>query len=211
MSDVPHVYNDTNAIILRRAASFFDFTVTFTQKRNRPYYFMVQAANQLGYGDNQTRAAYISEFAVDVPLRPTDLSAHVVGVRLIRLYWKRPTDTGVGDDSRPLVKFVLQQSTSATFETIQTTYEPASLVETITVEVPTSGPTPFYFRISAVNEVGQSPPSDPANEQGITIPSPPSNLIASIPDEAKISISWNGPADTGIGTIGRKLLSYRCS
>jgi hypothetical protein len=211
MSDVPHVYNDTNAIVLRRAASFFDFTVTFTQKRNRPYYFMVQAANQLGYGDNRTRAAYISEFAVDVPLRPTDLSAHVVGVRLIRLYWKRPADTGVGDDSRPLVKFVLQQSTSATFATIQTTYEPASLVETITVEVPTSGPTPFYFRISAVNEVGQSSPSDPANEQGITVPSPLSNLIASIPDEAKISISWNGPADTGIGTIGRKLLSYRCS
>ena len=101
MSDVPHVYNDSNAILLRRATAFFDFTITFTQKRIKPYYFMVQAAKQLGYGDNQTRAAYLSEFAVDVPLQPTDLSARVVGVRLIRLDWKRPTDTGVGDDSPP--------------------------------------------------------------------------------------------------------------
>jgi len=129
------------------------YTITFPQKRITPYYLMVQASNQLGYHpDNKTFSALLSEYAVDVPSIPLGLSASVVGVRLIRLNWITPVDTGVGDNSRPVVKFVLEQSTSPILDTIQTTFEPGPLVATLTVEVPTTGPSPFYFRIAANKE-----------------------------------------------------------
>jgi len=107
----------------------------------------------LGYHpENKTFSALLSEYAVDVPSIPLGLSASVVGVRLIRLNWITPVDTGVGDNSCPVVKFVLKQSTSPIFDTIQTTFKPGPLVATITVEVPTTGPSPFYFRIAANKE-----------------------------------------------------------
>jgi len=209
MSDSPFVYNDSNAILLQTGMTR-NFTITFPQKRITPYYFMVQAANQLGYHpDNKTFSSFVSEYAVDVPTSPLNLSARVVGTRLIELTWVTPVDTGVGDNSRPLVKFLLQQSTESNFNTIQSTFELGPLLTTYFIEVPTSGPNFFYFRIAADNEVGRSANSDSANEQGITVPSPPTNLVATIPDERQINIRWNGPSDTGIGQLGRALLSYR--
>ena len=207
-SDRPSVFNDSNSILLQTGMQL-SFTITFSQKRISPYYFMVQAANQLGYGDNKTLSAFVSEYAVDVPIAPTSLSAKVVGEKQIELDWVKPTDTGVGDSSRLLVKYVLQQSTSSTFDTIQATFEPAPASTNQVVTVPTSGPDPFYFRIAATNEVGQSAFSGSANEQGVTVPSAPRNLLATTPAEARIDISWDGPLDTGIGTLDRTLLQYR--
>ena len=209
ISDTPFVYNDSNAILLQNGMKR-NFTITFPQKRITPYYFMVNAANQLGYHpDNKTFSAFLSEYAVDVPTIPLNLSARVVGQRLIELTWVQPVDTGVGDNSRPLVKFVLQQSTASDFSTVQTSYELGPAVTTLIVTVPTSGPNPFYFRVAANNEVGQSANSVPASEQGITVPSSPTNLVATIPAERQINIRWDGPSDTGIGQLGRALLSYR--
>ena len=207
-ADTVNVFNDSNAILLQTGI-FFTKTISFPQKRITPYCFMVQAANQLGYApDNRTMSAFVCEYAVDVPTKPTDLTAKVVGEKQIKLEWVAPTDTGVGDSSRPLVKFVLQVSTSSSFDNPQES-ELGPLLTTHTVTVPDSGPEPFYFRIAAFNEVGQSQFSTSANEQGITVPSTPTNLVATIPEERQITINWAGPSDTGIGSAGRALLQYR--
>jgi len=143
----------------------------------------------------------LSEYAVDVPSIPLGLSASVVGVRLIRLNWITPVDTGVGDNSRPVVKFVLEQSTSPILDTIQTTFEPGPLVATLTVEVPTTGPSPFYFRIAANKEGKKKGERRKARKQ---------ILSQRFLQSKQIGIAWGPPVDTGIDTGDRLLLGYRC-
>jgi hypothetical protein len=207
-SDSPNVFNDMTAVLLQKGMSR-NFFVTFPQKRVQPYYFMVIAANQLGYGNNRTASAFMVSYAIDAPLAPTALSAAVVGVRRIALTWVKPTDTGTGDNSRALFKYVLQQSASSDFSTVQSIYEPGPLLTTFTVDVPTSGPNPFFFRILANNEVGSSNYSNVTNEQGVTLPGPPSNVVATTPGENFIRITWAAPLDSGIGNQNRALVSYR--
>jgi hypothetical protein len=57
--------------------------------------------------------------------------------------------------------------------------------------------------------VGSSNYSNVTNEQGVTLPGPPSNVVATTPGENFIRITWAAPLDSGIGNQNRALVSYR--
>ena len=212
--DPPGNFNSSSVILLLEGLNT-TFIAQFPAERRAPYYFLVVAANALGYASNSTGAARASEQAVRLPSPPRNLTALVVGVRLIRLEWATPVDTGVGDESRALDAYEVQVSRDFNFSAgaNATADLRARLVgpslESLNETVPVAGPEFYFFRVYAINNAGRSFPSNVASEQGVSLPGSPAALSAAATAVGAVSLTWQSPLDTGINGTGRAILSYR--
>ena len=186
-----------------------NLTLTYSAERKLPYYYMVTASNQLGFGHGANFQAFAQQQVVGTPSSPQNLTAHVIGVKLVELVWQLPIDTGVGDSSRSLTEYTLQSSVNQTFSPLlQSSAVPGSALSWV-VQVPSIGPAFYWFRLFAINEAGTSNASSDAKEQGVGLPGSPTNLTASTFFNQTVFLAWGLPGDTGINGSGRAIVAYR--
>jgi fibronectin type 3 domain-containing protein len=171
-------------------ASYDDPSVTGGTK----YYYRVAAVNSIGDG---TQSNEVSATPVQLPAAPS-LSATADSA--VHLSWSAPANGGA-----PISGYNLYRGTSAGGETLLqgvgnvTSYDDSAV---------TSG-TKYYYRVAAVNSVGESPQSNEVSAAPGAAPPPPlpfprTPLLDSFARPAgALGTSWQSPglADPGTVTI----------
>ena len=207
--------------------------VTFTTARKDPYFFRIYARNYIGYSNE---FASVNEQSVALPSAPLSVSAHVTSPNTIDLSWEIAADTGVGDTSRALIKYTVLRSygkTDMACSTIcascdacwsqigaccSTEVSDVDNAQSLSLKVQNlpESETRFYFHITATNDAGQGTASAIVNEQGVTRDSADhrvQGLSTSIPFVLGISVAWQKPSNTGVGSSCtndcRPLTQYR--
>jgi hypothetical protein len=193
---------------------------TFSSSRVLPYYFRVFASNQIGY--NSSAFADAQNQSITTPSSPLHILARVTGVGTITLSWNPPVDTGVGDASRGLLDFLVTRtkrnsnlscscfcSSCLNCGSCQTDAGEccnltiaAALGEneySILFSGMPTGPSQYYFAITARNDAGYGASSTIANEQSVNVPGLPANLTADNTAPSVVNLFWSKPADTGVG------------
>jgi fibronectin type 3 domain-containing protein len=131
------------------------------------------------------------------PTAPTGLQA-VSGDGQITLTWQPPANTG----SSAIKGYRVYRSTSPGTETPQ--MDIGNMQRYIDGNL--NNGQPYYYKVSAVNSMGEGPLSNEASAvpgTNATAPSEPRNLAASAGD-AKVSLSWIAPQSDG----GSPILTY---
>src|SRR2546422_238625 len=140
---------------------------------------------------------------------PTNLTARVISSSQINLSWNAPSDTG----GSVITGYKIERSTDggATWGiivsnsgTTATTYSNTGL----------SPSTTYSYRVSAINSVGTSSPSNTASATtsapAAAPPGSPTGLGATTVSSSQIDLSWTAPANNGGSAItGYKI--YRSS
>ena len=151
-----------------------------------PYYFRVTAVNRVGEGP----AAEVKAVPVTVPGAPAGLTA-TPGNAQVTLSWAAPASDG----GSPVSGYIVYQGTSPGGETGAPVSGSLVTATSYTVTGLANGTT-YYFRVIAVNAVGQSPPSGEASAIPVTVPGAPAGLTVT-PGNAQVTLSWAAPASDG--------------
>ena len=151
------------------------------------YYFRVNAVNRVGEGPASNEVLAVP---VTVPGAPAGLTA-TAGNAQVTLSWGAPASDG----GSPVSGYIIYQGTSPGGETGAPVSGTLVTVTSYTVTGLTNGTT-YYFRVIAVNAVGQSPPSGEASAIPVTVPGAPAGLTVT-PGNAQVTLSWAAPASDG--------------
>ena len=127
--------------------------------------------------------------APTVPGAPT-LSASS-GNAVVHLTWTVPSDGG-----SPITNYKVYRGTSSGGETLLTTLGNVTSFDDTAV----ANGTTYYYKVSAVNGVGEGAQSNEASatpQAGATAPSAPQNLTAQAAKGKGVQLSWSAPASNG--------------
>ena len=193
------------------------FNKRFNSSRATLYYFRVFAWNQLGYNVSAYNEA--QNQSINTPSQPLSLRARINGVASIALTWAQPVDTGVGDTTRALLRFMILRSKQSLNMSCDCYCETCSICMNcsasdrqccnLTVSGQTFsanfsgmpiGPSRYYFAVTAANDAGFGNLSQIVNEQSINKPGTPMNLSVYNVAPSTATLNWSKPADTGVGT-----------
>lgn len=161
----------------------------------RPYYYEVSALNANGEG---ARSAEASAATHDVPSAPTNLQA-TAGEGQVTLTWSAPVSNG----GSAITAYRIYRGMASGLETLLA--ERGNLL-TFTDSGLTNGAT-YYYKVSAVNAVGEGPLSGESSAMPVTTPSKPLNLQA-VAGNLKVTLTWNVPYSNG-GTPIANYVVYR--
>ena len=150
------------------------------------------AVNSAG---NSPKSQELSAAPPTVPGIPQNLQA-TPKINSINLTWSPPSSNG----GSPITGYSIYRGTSSGSETF---YKSVGTVTTYLDQSVTSGTT-YFYKIKAVNNVGQSNLSIEASASSITTPGQPTNLIAT-PGVNNITLTWSSPSSNG----GAPITSYR--
>jgi fibronectin type 3 domain-containing protein len=154
------------------------------------YYYKVSAVNGLGEGPMSNEA---SATPPNVPFAPQNLTAES-GVGYVDLAWGPP----ISDGGSPITNYKIYRGLSSGSETL---YEIIGVV-TIYNDTSVTLGTTYYYRVRAVNIIGDGPLSNEAFATPPTVPSAPLNLTASSGDNY-VNLTWDEPVfDGGSPIIG---------
>lgn len=152
-------------------------------------------------GGNHTRHAVLS--VIELPFAPTNVRAmrlEAASQRAVNISW-----TPGFDGNSPIQKFIVQRRVVPEFGPIPDPLlnwvtEPMNVSSTQRWVLLTSlkAATSYQFRVSAVNTVGEGPPSDPTDV--LTLPQeapsgPPVGFIASARSSSEIITQWQPPLE----------------
>lgn len=156
------------------------------------YYFVVKALNAYGYSaaSNEASATLAAK-----PDAPTMLTATPENTS-VALSWTAPASDG----GSPITGYDVYEGSTSGGESSKPVN--AELVTTTSYDVTglTNG-TPYFFTVTAVNEVGSSVASNEASATPvITAPGAPTDLTA-IPGSSSVGLSWTAPSYDGGLTI----------
>ena len=147
------------------------------------YYFKVTAINGVGEGPGaETKAV-----PVTVPDAPTGLAA-VPGNGQVTLSWAAPASDG----GSPVTGYDLYEGTTADFNGSAPLADVAGTAATVTGLV---NGTTYYFKVTAVNGVGEGPGAE-TKAVPVTVPDAPTGLAA-VPGNGQVTLSWAAPASDG--------------
>jgi len=131
------------------------------------YFFKVQAQNFVGLGPSLGSDGSINMQSMQLPSAPSNLTVTAQG-DLVLLSWFVPVDTGYGDGSNELENYLIERvsigTTGTCFSEVDASRFVSELVPasklTFTTFAEESSARPITcFRVYAVNQVGQGPPS----------------------------------------------------
>jgi predicted phage tail protein len=148
--------------------------------------FSVIAVNRVGNGEYEGQASCeVSATPVTVPGAPAGLSA-APGDAKVTLSWDPPASDG----GSPVTGYNVYYATSADFKWA------AGVTGTALALVGLVNGTPYYFRVTAVNKVGESQPSSVVPATPVTVPGVPAGLTAAA-GNAQVTLKWDTPASDG--------------
>ncbi|OGS49976.1 MAG: hypothetical protein A3K65_07400 [Euryarchaeota archaeon RBG_16_68_12] len=156
------------------------------------FYYKVAAVNGVGEG-----AASSEAFATTAsrPMEPLDLRA-TAGDGRVTLRWDMP----VWDGGSAITGYRVHRGTAPGAEAplvllgVAYTYEDAGRTNGVT----------YYYKVAAVNGVGEGPLSDEASSTPATVPSMPLSLVA-VPGRGEVALTWAAPSSDG----GSPVTNYR--
>jgi len=141
----------------------------------------------------------VSSGTQTAPQPPTNLSATATSSSQINLSWSAPSDNGGSAITGYMIE--RSQDNGNTWSTISsstgstsTTYSDSGLVTSTT----------YSYRVSAINAIGTSSPSNVSSATTSTQlfpPQPPTGLIATAVSSSQVDLSWNVPSDNGGSAI----------
>ena len=130
------------------------------------------------------------------PTAPRELGARLAGTA-VELAWRAPAYDG----GKPLNAYRIFRSKSGTdFALVGA----VSGGQTAFTDRNLTGPGVYYYRVTALNPVGESPPSEPVNLTVRLRPMPPRNLRATAGD-GSVRLDWDPPGSDG----GAEVSAYR--
>ena len=144
------------------------------------YFWLVVGQTQMSNIASATPAA--------VPGAPAGLTATPSNSR-VTLSWAAPASDG----GSPVSSYNVYVATSADFKGAA---EVAGVTGTAVVLVGLVNGTPDYFRVTAVNAVGEGPASSEVLATPVTVPGAPAGLTAT-PSNSRVTLSWAAPASDG--------------
>ena len=147
------------------------------------YYFKVTAVNGVGEGPG----AETNAVPVTVPGAATGLAA-VPGNGQVTLSWAAPASDG----GSPVTGYNLYVETTPDF-TDKTPL--AKVTGTAVTVIGLANGTVYYFKVTAVNGVGEGPGAE-TNAVPVTVPGAPTGLAA-VPGNGQVTLSWAAPASDG--------------
>src|SRR2546428_203828 len=158
--------------------SYIDLGVT----NGVTYFYKVSALNSIGESLQSNEASATA---------PTNLVA-TAGNGRIALSWHTASNYG----GLPVTNYKIYKSTSSGTEAYLTTRGNVTSYTDLAV---TNGLT-YFYKVSALNSVGESPKSNEANATLSTVPTAPQNLQAT-GGNARVSLSWQAPSSNGGSSI----------
>ncbi|MGI0088651.1 MAG: fibronectin type III domain-containing protein, partial [Nitrosotalea sp.] len=159
------------------------------------YTYRVSAINSVGTSSPSSTASATTQSAATAPQSPTGLAA-TAGPSQVSLSWTAPSSNG----GSAITNYKIYRSTSSGTETLLTT---VGNVNSYTDTTVTNGQT-YYYKVTAVNSVGESTPSNEANAMPAapaTAPGAPTGLAATAASSSQINLSWTAPANNGGSAI----------
>ncbi len=148
------------------------------------YYYLVTALNDHGESPTSNEA---SAKPTSVPSEPRSLIA-TPSIQTVQLNWTAPSSTG----GSLIMGYNVYRGTASGGESLI-----ASIgVSTTYVDNPLTGGVTYYYRVTAVNILGESAFSNEVGALPTSKASPPQNVQA-IPSAGKIILAWNAPAANG--------------
>jgi fibronectin type 3 domain-containing protein len=156
------------------------------------YYFTVTAVNATGEGAQATEA---SATPVSAPGAPTNLTA-TRGNGQVALTWSAPASNG----GSAITAYKLYRGTTTNTETLVQTLGNVTSYTDISL----SNGTTYYYKVTAVNTVGESALSTEALATPATVPGAPAGLTATAGNN-QVSLSWTAPANGGSAITGYKV------
>ena len=108
----------------------------------------------------------------------------------VTLSWTAPASGGV-----PITGYNVYQGTSPGGEA-RVPVNGASLVTSPYTVTGLNNGTTYYFRVTAVNRVGEGPASAEAKAVPVTVPGAPTGLTVT-PGDARVTLSWTASASDG--------------
>ena len=130
---------------------------------------------------------------VTVPGAPTGLTA-TPGNTQVTLSWAAPASDG----GSPVTGYDLYVGTTADLTGDAPVARVTGTVVTVTSLV---NGTRYYFRVTAVNRVGEGPASNEVSAVPLTVPGAPAGLTAT-PGNSRVTLSWAAPASGGAAISG---------
>ncbi|HME51114.1 MAG TPA: fibronectin type III domain-containing protein [Candidatus Lokiarchaeia archaeon] len=173
--------------LLATVGNMLTFTST-ALTNGQMYYFKISAVNCVGESDTSPETSAIPAV---VPSTPVGLTATTVNMQVI-LKWEPPISNG----SAAVTSYRIYRGTSPGNETFLMAI---GNVTTYTATELTYGQV-YYFHVSAMNTLGESPPSNEVSAYLVTVPSAPTGLSL-VPGAKQIVLNWVTPASNGGATI----------
>ena len=158
------------------------------------YYYQISAVNSVGEGplSNEIGAEPLS--SATEPSPPVLVSA-VSGNALVTLTWTAPASDG----GAAITNYSIYRGAVAGGEVLLTT---VGNVFNYTDSGLANGQT-YFYKVSAINSVGEGPLSNEIGATPATTPSAPQNLQA-FSDNALVNLTWEAPSSNG----GSPIIAY---
>ncbi|MHB8513293.1 MAG: RCC1 domain-containing protein, partial [Actinomycetota bacterium] len=152
------------------------------------YFYKVSAVTDIGEGALSSEA---SATPATVPSAPTNVAA-TSGNGQITLSWSAPTSNG----GSAITNYKIYRGTSQGSEALLT--EVGNV--TSYVDSGLTNGTAYFYKLSAINAVGEGPQSNEVSATPSGAPSAPQNLVASFGSE-QVRLSWSPPFSNGGASI----------
>ena len=162
-----------------------------------PYYFKIAAANAVGWGN---ASDVVTGYTTGRAGAPANVSADpgTTADSEVTLTWDAPADRGIEDSG----------GTAGTITGYRVYYAASPINDVNDVEVTgidaqgtsqkiasglTAG-TRYYFKVAAVNGIGEGTVSLEADTYTNSVPGEPSNILSIITGVGKITVTWDEPS-----------------
>ena len=168
-----------------------------------PYYYQVTAVNGVG---ESARSGEVSAVPTElsVPTAPQNVNVAQGNARLT-VSWSPPADTG----GSSITSYRLYRGTSPGGQ--GTTAYKTGLTTTSYVDTSVTNGTTYYYKVTAVNGVGEGPRSAEASAKAVKAPSQITNLVARSASSRGVQLTWTAPFNGGLPIQGYKIYRSRSS
>ena len=182
---------ETLLTTLSNVTSFSDTGLT----NGTTYYYKVSALNAVGESVTSNEMSAKPSAPTNPPGAPT-LNSATPGNGTVALAWSAPTNNG----GSAITGYRVYRSTASGGETLLTTL---GNVTSFADSGLTNGTT-YYYKVSALNSIGESVASNELSARPAAVPGAPA-LTNAVPGNASVSLSWSTPSSNGSAITGYRI------